>query len=115
MVHVRGVPGTIGNESRVVVTQKAKYIHLYIYNMCVFFSPFGIFLSSGRGSFLVLSAPWRTGSPPGPHTKSLGPGRGPRHVLWSLKVARLLGEVFRASRAIQADANPRVHNTLLTG
>ena len=23
---------------------------------------------TGRGSFLVLSAPWHTGSPPGPHT-----------------------------------------------
>ena len=33
------------------------------------FSPFGIFFSPGRGSFLVLSAPWHTGSPPGPHTE----------------------------------------------
>ena len=48
-----------------------------------------------------------------PHA-SLGPGRGPRHVLWGFKVARPLGEAFRARRAIQAHANPHVHNTLLT-
>ena len=82
--------------------------------MCVFFLPFGIFFSSGRGSFLVLSAPWHTGSPPGPQ-KSLGPGRGPWHVMWGVKVARPLGEAFRARRAIQAHANPHVRNALLTG
>ena len=40
-------------------------------NTCinVFFSPFGTFFSSGRGSFLVPSAPWHTGSPPGPRTQ----------------------------------------------
>ena len=36
----------------------------------VFFWPFGICFSSGRGSFLVLSAQWREGSPPGPRTKA---------------------------------------------
>ena len=41
---------------------------MYIY-INVFFSPFDIFFSSGRGSFFVLSAPWYTGSPPGPHTQ----------------------------------------------
>ena len=40
------------------------YIHVN-----VFFRPFGIFFSSGRGSFLVLSAPWHAGSPPGPRTQ----------------------------------------------
>ena len=35
----------------------------------VFFWHIGIFLSSGRGSFLVLSAPWHAGSPPGPRTQ----------------------------------------------
>ena len=35
----------------------------------VFFWPFGIFFSSGRGSFLVLSAPWHAGSQPGPRTQ----------------------------------------------
>ena len=46
---------------------------------------------------------------------SLGPGRGPWHVLRELKVARPLGEAFRARRAIQAHANPNAHYTLLTG
>ena len=46
---------------------------------------------------------------------SLGPGRGPWHVLWGLKEARPLGEALRARRAIQAYANPHVHNTLLIG
>ena len=35
----------------------------------VFFWHFGIFFSSGRGSFLVLSAPWHAGSPPGPRAQ----------------------------------------------
>ena len=39
------------------------YTHMYIN---VFFWPFGIFFPCGRGSFLVLSAPWHAGSPPGP-------------------------------------------------
>ena len=41
-----------------------------------------------------------------PHA-SLGPGRGPWHVLWGFKVESPLGEGFRARRAIQAHANPR--------
>ena len=48
---------------------------------------FGILFSSGRGSFLVLSDPWHEGSPPGRHGASLGPGRGPSHVLWGFKLA----------------------------
>ena len=50
------------------VTHLLKGNLVYIYKN-VFFSPFGIFFSPGRGSFLVLSAPWHTGSPPGPHTQ----------------------------------------------
>ena len=38
---------------------------------------------------------------------NVGPGRGPWHVLWLLKVARPLGEAFRARRLLQAHANPR--------
>ena len=38
---------------------------------------------------------------------SLGPDRGPWHVLWGFKVARPLGEGFRARRTVQAPANPR--------
>ena len=41
---------------------------LYIY-INVFFWPFGILPSSGRGSFPVLSAPWHAESPPGPRTQ----------------------------------------------
>ena len=39
----------------------------------VFFSLFGIFFSSSRGSFLVLLAPWHAGSPPGPRTQVWAP------------------------------------------
>ena len=46
---------------------------------------------------------------------TLGPGRGPWHVFWGLNVARPLGEAFRTRTAIQAHANPHVHNTVLTG
>ena len=48
-----------------------------------------MFFSSGRGSFLVLSAPGHAGSPPAHHSPSLGPGRGPWHVLWGFKVAKI--------------------------
>ena len=73
----------------------------------VFFWPIGIFFSSGRGSFLVLSAPWHAGSPPEHQGESVGPGRHPWHVLWGFSVASSHGEAFRARRAIQAPANPR--------
>ena len=46
-----------------------------------------------------------------PHA-SLGPGRGPWHVLWGFKVARPLGDGFRARRAVQAPANPRTRYSL---
>ena len=73
----------------------------------VFFWHIGILFSSGRGSFLVLSAPWHTGSPPEHHGASVYPGRRQWHVLWGFKVASPHGEAFRARRAIQAPANPR--------
>ena len=38
---------------------------------------------------------------------NLGPGRGPWHALWGLKVARPFGEAFRARKAIQVHANQR--------
>ena len=34
-----------------------------------FFWPFGTFYSSGRGPYIVLSAPWQAGSPPGLRTQ----------------------------------------------
>ena len=33
------------------------------------FGPSEFFCSSGRGSFLVIWAPWHAGRPPGPHTQ----------------------------------------------
>ena len=51
---------------------ESLYTHTYIYiilSINVFFWPFSIFFSSGRRSFLVLSAPWHAGSPPGPRTQ----------------------------------------------
>ena len=72
---------------------------------CVFLH-MGIFFSSGRRSFLVLSAPGHAGSPPEHHGASVGPGRGPRHVLWGFKVSSHHGEAFRARRAIQVHPNP---------
>ena len=73
--------------------------------MC-FFGPSAYFFSSGRGSLLVLSAPWHAGSPPGPRAQvwALAEVRG--HVLWGFKVASSFGEGFRARRAIQVHANP---------
>ena len=49
-------------------TSRKGILYIYIY-INVFFWPFSIFFSSGRGSFLVLSAPWNAGSPPGPRTQ----------------------------------------------
>ena len=67
----------------------------------------GISFSSGRGSFLVLSAPGHAGSPPEHHGASVDPGRGPWLVLWGFKVERDHEEAFRVRRGIQAHANPR--------
>ena len=64
------------------------------------------FFSSGRGSLLVLSAPWHAGSPPEHQGESVGPGRHPWHVLWGFSVASSHGEAFRARRAIQAPPKP---------
>ena len=55
----------------------------------------------------MLSAPGRAGSPPKHHGASVGPDRGPWHVLWEFKVASSNGEAFRARRAIQVHANRR--------
>ena len=53
-------------------------ITMYQYN---FFCAHRRFFSSGRGSFLVLSAPGHAGSPPEHHGASVDPGRGPWRVL----------------------------------
>ena len=51
-------------------TSRTGTLCIYIY-INVFFWLFGIFFCSGRGSFLVLSALWHAGSPPGHHGASL--------------------------------------------
>ena len=76
------------------------------YYVNVLYWHIGIFFSSGRGSFLVLSVPWHTGSPPEHHGVSVSPGRRPWHVLWGFKVESAHGEAFRARRAIQAPPKP---------
>ena len=47
-------------------SSKGSLVHVY---RNVLFWPLGVFFFSGRGSFLVLSAPWHAGSPPGPRTQ----------------------------------------------
>ena len=56
----------------------------------MYFPRFGIFFSSGRGSFFVLSALWHTGSPPVPHTVL-------KFGSWPMSVARALGVESGAS------------------
>ena len=90
-------------EQRRASARRGIYIIMY---KCVVFAH-RHFFSSSRVSFLVLSAPGHAGSPPEHHGASVGPDRGPWHVLWGFKVASNHGEVFRARRAIQAHTNPR--------
>ena len=49
------------------------------------------FSSSRLGSFLVLSVPGHAGVSPNPehHGASVGPSRGPWHVLWRFKLAKI--------------------------
>ena len=91
----------------------AIYIHINTYK-CDFFTLRHFFLFRPRlfprdlGS-VAHREPART------QCASLGPGRGPWHVIWGLKVSSLLWKAFRARRAIQAHANPHVPDTLLPG
>ena len=48
----------------------------------------GIFRSSARGSFLVLPVAGHVGGLRVHCGASVGPGRGPWHVLWGFKVAK---------------------------
>ena len=89
------------------------YTYIYICK-CVFFTLRHLFLLRPRVFPRALGSVAHRGPARTPYA-SLGPGRGPWHVLWGLKVARPLGEAFRARRTIQAHANPNVHNTLSTG
>ena len=85
--------------------QQHRHVDITRYK-CVFFH-IGNFFSYDGGSFLVLSTPGHAGSPPEHHGASVGPGRGPWHVLWGFKVVSNHEEAFRARRATQAHANPR--------
>ena len=91
------------------------YIPKYIYvKFNVFFSPFGIFCSSDRGSFLVLSAPWHTGSPSGPNAQvwALAEVRGTCSGGWRWHVrSRRHSEHVEPSRPMPT----HVHNTILSG
>ena len=77
----------------------------------MFFHPSAFFCLPAAGVSSCSRLHGTQGARPDPIRKlgSLGPGRGPWHVLWGFKVARPLGEAFRARRAIQAHANPRTY------
>ena len=84
-------------------------IYNYIYKYkCVFFTLRQFFLFRPRVFPRALVSVAHRELARTPYA-SLGLGRGPWHVLWGLKVARPLGEAFRARRAIQVHANPPVH------
>ena len=97
---------TWSNSDLSIAETWSTYLNSTMYK-CVFFCTSAFFSSSGRESFLVLSSLGHAGSPPEHHAASVGPGRGPWHVLWGFKVASNHVEAFRARRAIQAHANPR--------
>ena len=62
--------------------------HFILLCSSVLFLRMGIFFSSCRGSFLVLSAPEHAGSPPVHHDASVGRVRGPWYALWGFEVAK---------------------------
>ena len=72
-------------------TAMIEYCTVYILHyedvqMCLFEAR-ALFSASGLGSFLVMSAPGHSGSTSKHHGSSVGPGRGPWHIFWGLKVA----------------------------
>ena len=80
-------------------------IYYYVY-MCVFLAHRHFVLFRPRVFSRALGSVARR-EPSRTLGASVGPGRGPRHVLWGFKVASPLGEGFRARRAIQVRVNPR--------
>ena len=84
-------------------TSRRRTLYIYIN---VFFTLRHFFLFRPRVFPRALGSVARREPARTPHA-SLGPGRGPWHVLWGFKVASPLGEAFRARRAIQALENPR--------
>ena len=88
------------------------WYHIFVYMpmyKCVF-RHFGFFFSSGRGSFLVFSAPWHAGSPREHWVQvwALAKVRGTRSGgSKSRKLVNSHGIDFRPVRANQAHANPK--------
>ena len=86
-------------------TSRKGILYIYIYK-CVFLALQHFFLFRPRVLPRALGSVERREPARTPHA-SLGPGRGPWHVLWGFEVESPLGEGFRARRAIQVYANPR--------
>ena len=84
------------------ITNYCTYIHIY---KCVFLAHRHFFLFRPRVFSRVLGSVARR-EPVRTPRASLGPGRGPQHVLWGLEVASP-GEGFRARRDMHVHANPR--------
>ena len=70
---------------------------------CVFYAHRHFFPFRPR-SFLVFSAPAHAGSSPEHHGASMGPGRGPWHVIWGSKSQQTTGRHCEHV-VIQAHAN----------
>ena len=83
---------------------RSMYILLCIY---VFFWPIDIFFLFRLPAFSRALGSAARREPTRTPRACLGPGRGPRHMLWGFQVASPLGEGFQARRAIQVHTNPR--------
>ena len=62
------ITGMCGAKAGVIRPRRIPLVYILLC-INVFFWPIVIFFSSGRGSFLLLSAPWHAGSPPGPRAQ----------------------------------------------
>ena len=90
-------------------TSRKRTLHTYIYMyMYAFLALWYFFLFRPRVFPRALGSVARREPARTPYA-SWGPGRGPWYVLWGFKMARALGEAFRARRAIQVHANPRTY------
>ena len=85
---------------------RTAYITMYKYLEVNVFLNTGIFFSSGPGSFLVLSGPGHAGSLPKHHGASVGPGRGPWHVVWRSKPQVITG---RHSEHVEPSRPMQIH------
>ena len=71
--------------SKPVLERLGLGAHVYVPN--ALFRDIGNLFSSGRGSFLALSAAGHAGGPRVHHGANVDPGRAPRLALWVLKIA----------------------------